>query len=401
MSGSHTDRAHALFSPSASSRWLACPGSVRFQSDSAGGQAARNGTAMHEHAEKYLLNWEDPSKDTERLISEEHKVDLSPDEWHPHVVGYVTYIRDLLEQYADAGYEPELHVEQRVHIVGDECWGSCDAYIICEEAKALDVTDLKTGHRLVSPDSTQFKTYALGVLTKVAGKKLTAKIIAEQFGDWTINLHRYQAADERDPGVAYTVDAAELIEHFKAVATAVKAGLDIRTPLGPAGDHCRYCPGKTACTAMHGELASVEESIATVSSETSGEALQALLDKAPTIEALIEAARAEVYTRLERGLDTAPSGYKLVAGRRGSRRWNDDVSAEILARVASMAEGSEVMPVDLLSEPVLLSPAKAEKLFKRGTFDEFVIQSEGKPTLVSADDKRPALTTSDSLAALD
>lgn len=54
--------AHSKFSPSASSRWLVCPASIRLSEgiEDTGGAAAQRGTEIHAQAEAMLLGLPEP-----------------------------------------------------------------------------------------------------------------------------------------------------------------------------------------------------------------------------------------------------------------------------------------------------------------------------------------------------
>ena len=78
-------------------------------------------------------------------------------------------------------------------------------------------------------------------------------------------------------------------------------------------------------------------------------------------------------------------GFKIVEGR-SSREWADQSIAEaVLAKDYAAYE---------LYETSFISVAKAEKLVGKKNMDalnDIIIKKSGKPTLVPASDKRPAL----------
>ena len=108
------------------------------------------------------------------------------------------------------------------------------------------------------------------------------------------------------------------------------------------------------------------------------------------IEGWCKAIRAKAEAELLAGHPVP--GYKLVEGRRGSRRWTND--AEVEQTLKSMR-----MKLEEMYDFSLISPTTAEKLHKAGTIGPrqwpklqgLITQSEGKPSVAPATDKRPAL----------
>lgn len=112
-----------------------------------------------------------------------------------------------------------------------------------------------------------------------------------------------------------------------------------------------------------------------------------LADIAPKLD-LVEdwcsGIRAELERRLKEG-QSVP-GLKLVAGKKGNRAWSDEgMAAQLLQPVLG----------DKAFTRKLITPSQAEKQLKDGfePFKTLVTQAEGKPTVVPASDKRPAILT--------
>ena len=115
-----------------------------------------------------------------------------------------------------------------------------------------------------------------------------------------------------------------------------------------------------------------------------------LLGAVDLIEGWCKAIRAKAEAELLAGRPVP--GFKLVEGRRGARRWADD--KEVEATMKSMR-----MKLEEMYDFSLISPTTAEKLHKAGTIGPrqwpklqgLITQSEGKPSVAPASDKRPAL----------
>jgi hypothetical protein len=100
--------------------------------------------------------------------------------------------------------------------------------------------------------------------------------------------------------------------------------------------------------------------------------------------------------------------YKLVAGKKGARKWVDEAEAQ-----RALSDATDGNP-ELMYDLSLISPTTAEKLatpkkVKKGAkplppvispdnwskLQELMIQGEGQPTIVFETDPRPALSPTD------
>jgi hypothetical protein len=124
------------------------------------------------------------------------------------------------------------------------------------------------------------------------------------------------------------------------------------------------------------------------------------MDKVGLVEDWCKAIRAEIERRLLQGLSV--TGYKLVEGKQGNRKWSDEAQAE--AAMKSMRLKSDEM-----YERKVISPTAAEKVLKQTPakwekLQKLIVRNPGKPSVAKADDKRPALAvhtaTAEEFAAL-
>lgn len=97
----------------------------------------------------------------------------------------------------------------------------------------------------------------------------------------------------------------------------------------------------------------------------------------------------------ERALAEAMNGtltqYKAVTGRAGPRKWASEAEAEKMMKSMRLKK-------DEMYDQKVISPTTAEKLLKEsprkwGRLTPLITKSEGKPTVVPAEDKRPALSS--------
>lgn len=197
---------HAKYAPSASSRWLRCPGSVRICEQlpqSSGSDASAEGTRLHDLAAKCLLSGADS--------------DI------PAVQTYLDEVRR---------HSGTLHVETRVHVAPD-CWGSIDAGVVGEHETV--VIDLKTGKSPVSPVSnSQLMLYALGA-DAAAPRDYYQLCIVQPNGSSGF------------PVKMWPIARPELLAFREKVLRAIDRAESPRAPIIP-GKHCYWCTAKHGCS---------------------------------------------------------------------------------------------------------------------------------------------------------
>jgi hypothetical protein len=153
------------------------------------------------------------------------------------------------------------------------------------------------------------------------------------------------------------------------------------------GDHCRWCAAKPVCPLMTG---AVDRALQTQMQELDITMLSQYLKKAEMIESWIKDLRELAVQLLEKSLPVP--GYKLVA-KRGTRQWADEHIAKVAIEFAGL---------NPYKEPELLSPAQAEKMFKKSKLilpDELFVTVSSGTTLASEDDPRPAVLQLSGLTA--
>ena len=117
--------------------------------------------------------------------------------------------------------------------------------------------------------------------------------------------------------------------------------------------------------------------------------LATCMDALDMIESWCKSVRGEVERRLLTGTFT-DARYKLVEGKKGSRSWSDEAAAEALMK-------SMRLKVDEMYDFKVISPTTAEKVLaatsprKWKKLQDHITQSQGKPSVAPASDKRAAL----------
>lgn len=376
-----------------------CPGSVALEATcpDESSEFADEGTAAHELAAMALTNGNDANAYLGRVIQVNGKGWEVTEDMAGHVQKYLDYVRAI---------GGELMVEQRLSIEAitkePGAKGTSDAVILAGEE--LVIVDLKYGRGVkVDADANeQLQIYALAALGEFEflGDFQRVRMVIVQprldhIGEWDCSI-----ADLREFGQKVTRSAERCFAALEYHGNYAELHAKYLTP---GNDQCRFCKAKAICpTLTEHVLSTVADDFVDVSKPVAPQLEHAaertfdnatlgnLLGAADLIEGWCKAIRAKAEAELLAGHPVP--GYKLVEGRRGSRRWTND--AEVEQTMKSMR-----MKLEEMYDFSLISPTTAEKLHKAGTIGPrqwpklqgLITQSEGKPSVAPEADKRPAL----------
>ncbi|MDT3768184.1 DUF2800 domain-containing protein [Gleimia hominis] len=362
---------HALLSASGAHRWLNCPPSAVLEAgepDSSSSGAAEQGTVAHALAEWKLrraLHQAPTFKPVSEWIDEEMET-LTDD--------YVSFVQEHVSLARETCGDPQVLVEQRLdfsHVVPGG-FGTGDCVIIAEPS--LQIIDLKYGQGVLveAEHNPQLMLYALGAL-RAFGELYDIDQVAV-----TIYQPRRANVDTWEVSVADLQAWADAEVKPKAELAAAGGG-----EFCP-GSWCQFCRIAATCRARaeaNLQLAKLE--FAPPAELTDAE-IAGVLARIPDLKKW--ASDVEAYA-LSRAVNQGVvfEGFKLVAGR-SVRKYTCEKDVAAAAEAAGYAD---------IYEKKLKGITAMEKLMGKATFNEIlgdlITKPAGKPTLVPASDKRPAL----------
>lgn len=304
----HSERDHAILSPSSAKRWIHCTPSALL-AEAAGSKSSvytEEGTLAHEIAEyaltQYLEGIYDPIIDDAIPLKDEHlKNPLFSIDMADYIRDYCEYVIAEIYETDKVDWPTKVFLEHKVDITdyAPDSFGSVDVTLV--SAKTIHIIDLKYGAGVkVSADyNEQMMLYALGALKAAASKDIT-KI------KMTIAQVRLDHYDTFEMSKGELLDWAE-----KVLKPAVKAAIQGEGKQ-VIGSWCGFCPVKAQCRAQRDAiLADFDEKPEPLL--LSDEEIVDLIGKIDTYKSWIESVNKYVYDRAIRGYKW--EGYKLVAGR--------------------------------------------------------------------------------------
>lgn len=375
----HKERAHAKLSASGASRWATCPGSVQMEEGIPDRESiyAQEGTLAHEMSELKLKHYLDPKGFGKRKLNAAIKKLKENELYQAEMDSYTdTYVDFIKEKALSFSSNPYIEIEKRVDFSRwvDGGFGTCDCVLI--HGSTLSIIDLKYGKGVpVSAEQNeQLILYALGAydafnliynLDKIELNIVQPRI--NNFSTWEISL-------------------TELLlwgDYFKVQAEKALGG---NGELVPSAKACKFCKARDICTARAENNLSLESEIKLKPNEIPKDKLYEYISRGEDIAKWVADLKAYALDMCLKGEEV--KGLKAVAGRT-SRSWTNQDEA-----INKLIEGG--IDEAIIYDKVPLTLAKLEKALGKQQFTalvgDLVVTSEGKPTLVFENDKRPAIT---------
>lgn len=378
---------HAYYSPSSAAGWMNC---AQFEKRDGSNPAADWGTACHEVAAWALINGKDVEAFPALTVDVHGTAVEVTEEMREHAAIYAAEVLARKGHSSLAWYEVAVDISR---ITGEEdASGTADAVLLhTREGEEIEIVDLKTGQKSVSPASKQLRLYALGVYRRLEGAvepdRIRTTIVQTRHG--TVKEHVWEV----DELLTFEAEIKEAVARHRAGAEAT-----------PVWEACQWCAKRGDCTAF----AKFSESEALAQPTPTGAVFKDL--DAPSVEQM----EADVLMRRYENLDLirlyvksieeevrrrvllrdAHLPLKPVRGRKGPRVWKN------AAKVLQDLKDTFVHQPDLerVTKVSPLSPKQVELFLQEkgyssmwARFVEEVKQSEGAISIVSADDPRPAV----------
>ena len=365
---------HAFLSPSASHRWLNCPPSAKpcAEVPDASSPYAQQGTDAHSLC-AYLVE-KALGRDTRDPTGTLKYYDAEMQEC---AEGYASFVMEEYERAKQTCPDTAVLIEQKVDFSPWVKGGTGTADCILLADGMAEVIDYKHGLGImVSAESEEFggnpqlMCYCLGVLEMFDGI----------YNIDTIKMSIYQP--RRENVSTYTMSKADLLQW--ANGTLAPTALLAQEGKGEfqAGNHCQFCKVKAACrkrAEYNLELARYDFEIPATLEEHE---IDAILLKADQLISWASDVKEYALNQALQGTDY--SHFKVVEGRSNRKYTNEDDVAKTV-----MAAGYDPY------EKSILGITAMSKLLGKKKFNELlgslICKPQGKPTLVSKSDKRPAM----------
>lgn len=380
--------AHAFLSASGSSKWLKCPPSAKLESrfTDSGSEYAAEGTLAHELAElrlRIMLGQLSAEKADAQLAIIKGNKFYSPG-METYIESYTDIVMERFNEAKSRSADAYLLTEQRLDFSPwvPEGFGTGDVVIIA--GNTIEVIDLKYGKGVPvsAENNSQTRLYGLGAFNDFG--------ILYDFTEVKMTIIQPRL----DSISSETLPLTKLLSWGASVKSTAEKAMRGEGEYS-AGKHCRFCRAANTCRHLADynlELAKYDFAEADLLSD---DEISEILLRASTFTKWIKSMQDFALAAAVNEGKEWP-GMKLVAGRSNRVITDPKALAEKLQQEGYAADAI-YRPVELrtLTDLESLTGKKKFTELSNGLIDK----PEGRPTLVSAEDKRPKWAADDALIA--
>ena len=367
MRKGHSDRAHALLSPSGAERWLNCTPSARFEEmfPSKSSDASKEGTLAHELAEVVLMHEMGmmTSRNYEKKLQDFTKSDYFYDDMLEDVKLYTdlameNYHRAVAEYGRDA---VEVHIEQKLDLTKyiEDGFGSAD--FVMMSGDTLHVTDLKFGKGVPvsAHKNKQLMLYGLGALEHFS--------VFNDFENVVLTIVQPRIENYS----TYEISVNDLLKFGEEIKIKAKEAYEGNGEF-KSGDHCKWCKGKHRCKAFAEQQLQQAKAEFALDPDNmdkptlhdlnmlSDEELVNILLASKNVSKWLDEVKDYMITEAEAGREW--QGLKLTDGK-SVRYWLSEQDAETLLRGQGLTD-------DQIIKKTLQGITTVEKLLGKSRFAE-------------------------------
>lgn len=373
---------HAILSASSSHRWLTCPPSVKLEQKfpNKTSEYADEGTLAHELGEislKFTLG-EIPTRTFNIKLKKIQENKLFTADMPDYVE---TYVDTCLEKFSEAKAKtPDaiFKIEQRLDFSEwvPDGFGTGDFVTIADGT--MEICDLKYGKGVPvsAKGNPQMRLYALGAIAEFSFLYDIKNV------KMTIIQPRLDSISTDEISVKELLEWAEKV--LKPTAElAFKGEGEFK-----AGEHCGFCRAKSVCKARadkNMELAKYEFRSTNTLSEKD---ISSILGQADELAKWVKDIQEYVLDQALQGVNY--EGWKVVEGRSNRKYTDTEKVAEVLI-ANKYAEGVIYKPKELQGLTNMEKLVGKKKLNQ--LIGDLIEKPQGKPVLVSQDDKRPVFNS--------
>jgi hypothetical protein len=379
----HSARKHALLSASGASRWLHCTPSARLEekfeesSPSTSSVYADEGTLAHEFGDLNLRKAAGRITDSvfEKEIKELRKHPLYSSEMEGEVDKYVTYVLEAFAEAKQKTPDAVLMIEERLdfsHLV-EQGFGTGDAGVIADGV--LEIIDLKYGKgiRVNAEENPQLMLYGSGAL----------RSFELMYDIHTIKMTIVQP--RLDHISSWEIPVEDLIKWGDKTVKPAAAKAYEGQGIQKAGDHCKWCKVKAMCATLAAKNIALARHEFKDPHLLTDKQLIEVFSQIPMLQDWANAVGDYLLAEALKGKQWP--GYKVVEGR-SQRKWIDET--QVVTTLLDLKYTEDKFMISKLAGIPAIEKLVGKKEFPV-VLGEHVVLPPGKPTLVPASDKRPAM----------